>query len=213
MRGARAFFLRLDRVRGYSRAFLLVCFAIIFYFGRSMIPVTWAIIGGFTILCAIGSALWVPKQSDIAEFVSNTHAEFDAAVRRNHSTWAVEDRHTLGAFSPKRINLARNIGNQMYFPEIYTLIFHQDGDRLELFLQTLSLYDGTKPTRTDFVFESRPALTAEVGEASDESEYRRVRFLQQGELLLECYVRNDHSWDRFVTFLSGWITVTTLSEK
>ena len=213
MKNAKGFFLRLDRVRAYSRALLMVCFVIIWYFGRSMIPPTWVIVGVFTALCAVGSALRIPKQSDIAEFVSNTHAEFDVAVRRNHSSWAEEDRHTLNASSPKRVNLVRNIGNQMYFPEIYTMIFHREGDRMELFWQTLSLYDGTKPTRRDYVFSSSEKLIAEVGDAEDESEYRKVILRQGEDFYAECYVRNDHSWDRFVTFMKDYIQVLPLVEN
>ncbi len=206
MKNARDFFLRLDRVRGYCRAFLLMLIFILIYF-RSMTPITYAVVGALTVIMAMGSALRVTRQRDIAERVSDAHADFDAAVRRRHSTWFEEDRHTLDACSPKRIRLVRNIGNRMYFPEIHTMIFHKQNGGMELFVQTLSLYEGGKPQRWEHFFAACGDLVLKTGDAKEDSDYRRVILCDGEAVILEFFVRNDHSWNRFVQFLGEWAVV------
>lgn len=178
-----------------------------------MTPPAYAVMISLTVLTAMGSALRMRAPRDIAEFVSDAHAEFDAAVRRNHSTWFEEDRYTLDACSPKRIRLVRNIGNRMYFPEIYTLIFHKEKGTMELFLQTISLYEGTKPTREDYLFADKQSLILETGEAEEDSDYRRVVLYNGTMQIVTFFVRNDHSWNRFLEFLGDWATVRAFTEE
>ncbi len=208
---AKRFFRRIDIFRNYSRALLLVCLFAMFS-GKSF-SVMFIVFSVGAVVFGIGSILKVPKPSEIAEFVSDQHHAFEQEIRRKHSNVNEREFHTLCAFSPKRSNLARGIGNQMYFPEFATLVFQKTERGLILYRKTVYLYENIKPTVDERAFCDEGSLLLECGEAESAEDYRLVIFKSEGETVMGCYIRNDHQWNTFLSFDPETVRVESIKAE
>ena len=208
---AKRFFHRIDVFRSYSRALLLVC--LFSMFASRSFSIAFFILGAGCVIFGIGSFFKVPSPSVIAEFVSNEHHAFEQEIRRHRSNVNEREFHTLHTYSPKRQRLARNIGNQMYFPEFHTMVFQKTEKGLILYLKTTYLYENVKPKTEEHLFCGEGVLVLECGEADSEEEYRLVLFKHEGETVLECYIRNDHLWRTFLTFASDVVCAEKIKEE
>ena len=198
MKLAKRFFYRIDIVRNYSRGLLVISFFSLFL--CRVLSFAFLFFIGCIAVFSVLSFLKVPKSSDLAEFVSDEHAFFEADIKRHRSRANERDFYSLYAYSPKRRRLARNIGNRMYFPEFYTLVFQKTESGLSLYQRTTYLFENKKAVLAEYAFSDAGALTVECGEADTESEYRHVIFKANERVLIECFVRNDHGWRAFWEF-------------
>lgn len=196
MKLAKRFFYRMDIVRNYCRGFLVLSIFSLFF--SRMNSVAFLFFIGCIVLFSTMSFFKVPKKSDIAEFVSNAHADFEAQVKRPRTSVHERDFYTLYAYSTKRRRLARNIGNRMYFPEFYTLVFQKTEDGLIMHQGTVYLFENKKAEASEHHFYGEAAMQLECGEADLDLEYRQVTVKKGDTPILECYIRNDHTWRTFL---------------
>lgn len=208
---ASGFFRRLDIVRAWGRGILVLALLIIITSRPFSIAFLFAC--ALLIPTSFLSLLRVPKPTKIAEFVSNSVWEFEQKIRGCHTTYPDSDIHTLHAFSPKLAKKARNIGNRMYFPECRTLVFCRREDRIELFVQTVSLYQQEKPLEESVRFDPLHPLEWRVEEADTDDGYHFVTICQGETTLWECYVPNTHAWRNTVSFCGDGIRITRIEEK
>ncbi len=208
---ARSFFRRLDIVRNYCRCFLLIG---IFLICTSRAP-SIAFLAGIviTVFSAIGSIIRVQRPSDIAEFVSDSAWEFECKIRKTHTTYPDTDIYPLHAFSTKHFKKARNIGNKMYFPECCTMIFCRKEERLDLFVQTIYLYEKEKPSEVTFHFDLQNRMEIYLERGNTDEEYHFIRILLHGDVLGEFYVPNTHAWQNVLSFCEPWLDLTLVQEE
>ena len=200
---ARFFFQRLDVVRNYCRCFLLIGIFLIWSAQRLSIAFCAGVV--IVVISTIGSIIRVPKPEKIAEFVSDAAWEFESKIRKCHTTYPDADIYPLHAFSPTLFKKARNIGNKMYFPECCTLVFCRKGERLDLFVQTIYLYEKEKPSEQSFHFTPSKRMELYVEAAQTDEEYHFIRLKQSGTTLGEFYVPNTHAWENILNFSADWV--------
>lgn len=198
MKRAKNFFLKLDIVRNYCRVLLALSLLLLFF--SRLFSIAFFLMLFLSILFAVGAVLRVPAPSAIAGYVSDVNAEFEARFRRGHSTLGEEDWTVLYANSPRHAGRARNIGNRMYFPEFYTLFFYRAKGTLHLRMKQTNLYDSVEPKSIETSWQGERITVLQSEPVKSSEEYIAVTVRGGEELLLECYVRNDHSWQSLLRF-------------
>ncbi|MBQ8310048.1 MAG: hypothetical protein IJX80_03435 [Clostridia bacterium] len=206
---AKAYFLRLDIVQKACRV-LLIFFLLLLYFMRS-----WSLgvagivflVGGL-VISAIGSVLKIPHESKISEFVSVERHAFETEIKKENAAFRENDIAIFYAYDTHKEWLARTLGRRLIYPICLNMMFVSHGGGGTLMMGKLSLWEKKPQDKSRITFANMYVQTVRM---DGDAEILHVTFLDGEDEKLNFYVRDDHYWKSFLSYVKGSITVEEIS--
>ena len=207
---AKAYFLRFDIMQKACRV-LLIFFLLLIYFTGS-----WSLgVGGIvflsvgTAISVIGSILKIPHESQISEFVSVERHIFETEIKKENAAFRENDIATFYAFGTHKERLARTLGRRLIYPICLNMMVVCHGNGGTLMIGTLSLWDKKPQEKTRMAFND---MHVQIVRMDGDAEILLVSFLDGKSEKLHFYVRDDHYWKSFLTYIQGRISVEEIAE-